>query len=285
MEANDIPPILSEIGKEPEPATPPKARWRWWVHVVVLASFPIYVCLGSLRMMSQAGEHQETRLLPESAAGLVRMTLEGVLIFLIFFVAAWLVSRVTGAQLLLRWRRGGIPLLWGLAYSVGLRILLVVVIGVPLVAWKLLSGSTALQPDDVRDRLDHLVRSNAVTDNPVYLALALTLVSFVLGGLREELWRSAMLAGIKQLFPKGFERTSGKVAAVLVVAALFGSGHISQGGLGVAMASVVGAALGAIMLWHRSIWEATIAHGLFDASTFVMIYLVTKYPPHFLQPH
>jgi membrane protease YdiL (CAAX protease family) len=58
---------------------------------------------------------------------------------------------------------------------------------------------------------------------------------------------------------------------------LFGSGHTVQGALGVCATTLLGLGLGGIMLWRRSIWEAVIAHGFFDASTFLALYFLTKY--------
>lgn len=108
----------------------------------------------------------------------------------------------------------------------------------------------------------------------------LTLVSFVLGGLREELWRAGMFAGFEALFPRLMIKRAGKAVAVLIVAALFGLAHTPQGWAGVAVITLLGAGLGAIMLWHRSLWEAALAHGFFDATTFVFIYVAVKYFPH-----
>ncbi len=113
-------------------------------------------------------------------------------------------------------------------------------------------------------------------DDLVYLWLNLTVVSFGLAGLREELWRAGMLAGLAALFPRMFHRAKGKLAAIAFGAVVFGCGHLPQGWGGVVMATILGLGLGAIMVYHRSIWEAALAHGFFDASTFLMLYLLAR---------
>ncbi len=37
------------------------------------------------------------------------------------------------------------------------------------------------------------------------------------------------------------------------------------------MTAALGAAFGFILIRHRSLWEAVVAHGLFDAMTFVAL--------------
>ena len=64
---------------------------------------------------------------------------------------------------------------------------------------------------------------------------------------------------------------------LMIVSLMFGFGHTYQGVIGVGATTLLGLGLGAIMLWHKSIWHAVIAHGFFDASTFVTLYLLTKY--------
>ncbi len=269
MEANDVPPILSEAGKPAEPVSPPKAAWRWWVHVVVLAMFPLIIGALSLMAGNQTGS-----LMPSTTVGLLYLCVEGALFFGVFFLIAWLVARPNSSQLLFKWRGGGMPFVWGMIYSIGLR----VIVAVPMVIWVVLNGAKNFRAEDVQEKVEHLADPKALTGNPVYFVLALTLVSFIVGGLREELWRAAMFAGIKELFPRGFARIGGKAAAIVVVAVLFGCGHVSQGGLAAFSIGLLGAGLGVIMLWHRSIWEATIAHGIFDASTFALIWLLAKFP-------
>ena len=178
------------------------------------------------------------------------------------------------------------PVVWGVGYSIALRMLIIVVTTTAVVFWLLLNAALRHgQPPDLshnafRPQVENLINIDALVRNPIYFVLMLTLISFVLGGLREELWRAAMFAGIEALFPRAMERRLGRVAAILVVAVLFGVAHTPQGWAGVAIVTVLGAGLGAIMLWHRSIWEAALAHGFFDATTFVALYVAGKYFPH-----
>ena len=117
----------------------------------------------------------------------------------------------------------------------------------------------------------------AMRNNPVYFWLTMTVVSFVLGGLREELWRSGVLAGMKALWPQHFGTRSGQVLAVIICAIIFGLGHLYLGWLAVCGAGFLGVGLGLIMIFHGSIWPAVIAHGLFDATSFAMFSWVVSH--------
>jgi membrane protease YdiL (CAAX protease family) len=91
-----------------------------------------------------------------------------------------------------------------------------------------------------------------------------------------------MLAGMRAIFPQKLQNRSGEFLAVCIVAVLFGLGHTMQGWTGVALTTLLGVGLGTIMIWRRSIWEAVIAHGFFDASTFALLYFIAKYHPETL---
>jgi membrane protease YdiL (CAAX protease family) len=58
---------------------------------------------------------------------------------------------------------------------------------------------------------------------------------------------------------------------VVIVAIAFGLGHWPQGAMAVLLTGFLGVGLGAIMVFHRSVWPAVIAHGLFDATSFALI--------------
>ncbi|MGH7967362.1 MAG: CPBP family intramembrane glutamic endopeptidase, partial [Limisphaerales bacterium] len=116
-----------------------------------------------------------------------------------------------------------------------------------------------------------LVDVNALRRNPIYFWLTITLVSFVLAGFREELWRSGVLAGLRGVWPGAFASTSGQIAAAALAAVVFGLGHLAQGWLAACGAGLLGLGLGIIMVVHRSIWPAVIAHGAFDATTFGLL--------------
>jgi membrane protease YdiL (CAAX protease family) len=110
-----------------------------------------------------------------------------------------------------------------------------------------------------------------VRNDPVYFLLLLTMISFVVAGLREELWRSAFLAGLRAITPRHFTSIRGQIAAVAIVAVVFGVGHLAMGPVAAFMAGLLGFGLGIIMVLHRSIWPAVIAHGFFDATTFLLL--------------
>ena len=58
---------------------------------------------------------------------------------------------------------------------------------------------------------------------------------------------------------------------VVIVALIFGIGHLPQGIMGVLLTSVLGVGLGFLQIWHKSIWEATMAHGFFNATSFLLM--------------
>lgn len=130
-----------------------------------------------------------------------------------------------------------------------------------------------------RPNVETLVDVAALRNNPVYFWLTVTFGSFVVAGLREEVWRAATLAAMRKLWPDTFNGRDGQVAAVALIAVVFGIAHLSLGTLAAAMAVFLGFLLGIIMVVHGSIWPAVIAHGFFDATTFALLpYL------HDLQP-
>ncbi len=177
--------------------------------------------------------------------------------------------------MLWRWRPGFWVVPLGFAYSIALRIA-VGLVGV-LVVGALLAARLATS-----EKVESVVQSNApdvgaVVDvpalrhDPAYLLLSVTVASFLLGGLREEIWRAAFLAGFRRVWPKYFGSRTGEMAAVLIAAVLFGAGHLAQGPIAAVMAGLLGVGLGAIMVLHRSIWPAVIAHGAFDATSMALI--------------
>lgn len=274
-----MPPIIAAPAAEtPVPAV---ARWRWWLHLLILASFPLSAGLLGILLSKQPNA-----LLPATVPGLLRVTARELIFFAAIFAIAWVVSRVNRRQLLLQWRGGALPFVWGVAYSVALRLLIMVLATTAVVFWMLLKTMHEGAPPHApvqpafRPQIENVVDVHALTANPVYFALMLTLVSFVLAGLREELWRAGMLAGFNALFPRWMSKLHGQITAVIIIAVLFGLAHTTQGWAGVLVTAALGVGLGAIMVWHRSIWEAVLAHGFFDASTFVFLYVVMKYFPH-----
>ncbi|HEV7928139.1 MAG TPA: CPBP family intramembrane glutamic endopeptidase [Verrucomicrobiae bacterium] len=260
-----------------EPIPPPSheakpvARWRWWIHLILITAYMFALtAVGLVRSES----HQPA--LSHSASGLVYVCVLELLLFGFVFGMACLASRASRDDLLLRWRTNVLPVLLGAAYSVGLRI--VVGIATALVAVVLLVTQKVQTLDSLQDFfmkhrpvIESAVDVSSLRDNPGYFWLTLTIVSFVVAGLREELWRSSFLAGVRALWPRRFGSTFGQICAVFIAAIIFGLAHLSMGFLAALLAGVLGLSLGLIMVLHRSIWPAVFAHGFFDATSMALI--------------
>lgn len=76
---------------------------------------------------------------------------------------------------------------------------------------------------------------------------------------------------MKNVWPRQFSSILGRLGAVAIAAVIFGSAHISMGILAALMAGILGLGLGVIMVLHRSIWPAVLAHGFFDATSMALI--------------
>ena len=263
----------------PPPLPPPaRSRLRWWIHLVLLASYPLAISILGWTMGST-----DRTLLPNTTRGLVTSMSFELLVFSTVFALAWFASRASTDALLLRWSGGPLPILKGLGYSVALRVAIGIVMAVAVGVYVAVQGGSLASLEKFRPKTEQVVDLQALATDPVYLALMLTFVSFVVAGLREELWRTGVLAGLTELFPRRFGGRRGRFAAVAVAAVIFGLGHLPQGWGGVALTAGLGLGLGAIMVWHESVWEAVFAHGFFDATSFALLVLlkdvVTKLIP------
>ncbi|HLH56926.1 MAG TPA: CPBP family intramembrane glutamic endopeptidase [Verrucomicrobiae bacterium] len=254
-------------------------RVRWWVHLVIIGSYPIIIGLLSL---GRSGPQQPA--LAQNAPGLLHACAFQLGVFGLIFLLGWVASRASAEDLWLPWRPGLWPIPLGIGYSIGLRVALGLVAAFVMICLLL---SRFIKPDD----LQHLAQQNqpdvralvdvrALRNDPLYYWLNLTLVSFVVAGLREELWRAGVLAALKKLWPTLFGSRPGEIAAVGMAAAIFGFGHVSQGPVAIAAAALLGFGLGTIMVVHRSIWPAVIAHGFFDATTFAVLPWLFEKLPH-----
>ena len=58
---------------------------------------------------------------------------------------------------------------------------------------------------------------------------------------------------------------------ISLIAVAFGAMHLRMGVLAAIGAGVLGLMLGLIIILHRSIWPAVIAHGVFDATTLALL--------------
>jgi membrane protease YdiL (CAAX protease family) len=262
----EVPPLLNK----------PPVRRRWWLHLLLITAYIVTIGLLGVRR-----KPSHVPALLHGPEGLLLVCgFELVLFGSIFGLACW-ASRATLDDLRLRWRGNVLPVVLGIGYSVALRLAVAmtvffvatILIGTHFVSLKSLHDYLLANRPDV----EALVDLKALGHNPAYYWLTLTLVSFVVAGLREELWRSAFLAGMRALWPRWFGTQTGQVLAVFVAAVLFGSAHLAQGVVAAVAAGLLGVGLGLIMVFHRSIWPAVIAHGMFDATTFAVLPYMIDY--------
>ena len=258
----------------PVPARPVK-RWRWWAHLLLLLPYPLLIGLAA----SARSETRGAALTGGWKSLLIVCSIELAIFGALFGLALGL-SKATRDDLLLRLRRPGLTVLLGLAYSAALRIgigIVVLLIGVLLVMTKTVPQDSLLTfVKNNRPDVETVVNVKALAEDPVYFWLTLTFVSFIVAGLREELWRSGSLAGLRKVWPRAFGSRYGEFAAVAVTSLVFGLGHLPQGLLAVGITALLGMALGSIMVAHRSLWTAVIAHGAFDATSFALIPLAME---------
>jgi membrane protease YdiL (CAAX protease family) len=272
------PPVLTVPSTEPGPVN----RWRWGIHLILVTG---YLLVVGLSRWSERSTWDPA--LSHTPGGLMRACAFGLALFGLVFALAWLTSRASSDDLLLRWRGKFWPVPLGIGYSIVLRfslLLVVMAVNITLLMTRLVSMETLRyyirnHPPNV----EVLVDTKAMQNNPVYFWLVLTVVSFVVAGLREELWRSAFLAGLRKLWPKYFESRAGQIGAVAIAAVVFGFGHLAMGPIAVGAAAVLGFGLGLIMVLHRSIWPAVIAHGTFDATTLALLPWATEMLKHLRQ--
>jgi membrane protease YdiL (CAAX protease family) len=252
------------------PTTPAVSRCRWRIHLLFITA---YMLVMGLLGLGRRGTN--AAMLSRTTGGLLWVCALELLAFGLVFGLACFVSRATRDDLLLRWRGKLKPILWGAGYSVALRLavaLLVIAMAIGLVA------SHVMTPDSLKEfysanrpGVETIIDVAAMRNDPVYFWLTLTVVSFAVAGLREELWRSAFLAGMRALWPQHFGSRVGQVLAVMICSMIFGLGHLAMGPLAVCFAGLIGVGLGLIMIFHGSIWPAVVAHGLFDATSMAML--------------
>ncbi|MFN2622192.1 MAG: CPBP family intramembrane glutamic endopeptidase [Chthoniobacterales bacterium] len=267
-EASDWPPPIPVFRQTP--------RWRWWIHLLLIGVYP---ALGLLVRLG-VGHSPRGPALSGSVRGLLSVSGFELLLFSIFFAVACLISRPSREQLMLTWRPGWWVMPLGVVYSIGIRIGLVIVAAAVVMV---LAASRTITPEKVqeyvsanRPNIDVLVSVNAMRDNPVYFWLTITLVSFVVAGLREEMWRAGTLAAMRVIWPRIFDSWRGQYLAVALIAVAFGFMHIQMGLLAAIAAGILGLFLGTIIVVHRSIWPAAIAHGFFDATSMAILPWIEK---------
>ncbi|MDP9099541.1 MAG: CPBP family intramembrane metalloprotease [Verrucomicrobiota bacterium] len=266
--------LPSEPPESPPPIPAPlreTPRWRWLIHLFVIGSYP---ALG-LFFRTTSGRVGQGPALSGNVRGLLVVSAAEIIVFSIFFAVACLVSRASREQLMLGWRPGWWVVPLGIGYSVALRIGLIV-IAVAVMA--VVAATQTVTPEKVqeyvtanRPDVEALVSVPAMRTNPAYYWLTITLVSFVVAGVREEMWRAGTLAAMRALWPRAFSSILGQCLAIALIAVAFGAMHLRMGVLAAIGAGVLGLMLGIIIILHKSIWPAVIAHGLFDATTLALL--------------
>ncbi len=275
----ETPPVLAPA-PPPLPEVAPRSVWRWAAMLIILAAYPLML-EGIRKVIDRAMPMSsgEGTMLPADTLGLVLACGENLGMFGLWFAVAWLFGRPGWDDLQARVRRPWLTLILGAAWSVGLRIIVLLLVVVAMLVVVAFNGGASITPDSIqsmRPQVEKLIDFEALR-NPVYLLLTLTLVSFVLAGLREELWRAGMLAAILRLLPEGWRGRRGQVLAVVVTSIIFGLAHLPQGWGGVVLTGFLGLGLGAVMLFHRSLWVAVLAHGFFDATTFFFLWFLDRF--------
>jgi membrane protease YdiL (CAAX protease family) len=263
-------------------------RLRWWLHLALIGLYPILVI--AIGYFFAPAEGRRGPALPNTWIGLLALAAAELGMFFFVFALAWLSSRASAEQLMLKWRNGLQPFLFGFGYSIVLRvaigILTLVVLMVFLFSWQAVTGKKSKQElekkaeevvNQLKPDIGGLLDVKSLGKDPVSFVLMLTLISFGVAGLREELWRAGVLAAVGVLFPKWYNHVAGKLFFIMLVAVVFGLCHIPQGWGGVVLTGILGMGLGCIMVFHGSTWVAVVAHGFFDATSFLMMYLLKDF--------
>ncbi len=274
------PNALESFQFEP-PATIPNReipRWRHGVALFVLMGFISLIAVSGFRLAGKALK-PDTAILPSTSGALLSQTSIELLFFGVFWGVAWAFSRASRDDLFLRWRGTWQNIVIGLGYSIGLRfVIAAVAIFVMMVA--LISGITPAEitvfVKSFSPTPERMVSLKTLGNDPVYLFLMVTWVSFIVAGLREELWRVAVIAACTKLLTPKLSVRMAQLLGVVMSSLFFGMAHYVQGWIAVGMTAVLGLSLGAITLIHRSIWPAVIAHGAFDALTFLLLPLASN---------
>jgi membrane protease YdiL (CAAX protease family) len=267
--------MLESAASAAAPAQTPPARWRWGLHLLLLTAYPVVI--GIVAAMRHA--EQETPMLPSQIRPLLAAMSVEMLLFSVVLGLALAVSRPGWEALWLEWKGRLQPLVRGFLYSIALRAMLAVFMIVIAGATTVATGGHNKIVEKLQPETEELVDAKALVDHPAYLALNLTLVSFVFAGFREELWRAGMLAGFNGLLRGGLAQPSGRWFAIGFTAVAFGLGHLPQGWGGVLLTGALGFGLGVIIVRQKSIWEAVLAHGFFNATTFLLLYGMAKFRP------
>lgn len=263
----------------------PTSGTRWFLHFLLLGSYPLLLGTSSswwpvvARWLgsnpSGNEEAAESAALSGTFSEVFVSTLINLGLFVVFLILALLLSRTHWRSLpWMKEKHWGKAIGLGFLYSIGLRITIAVAMVGVILMLALAGHSPESLQDSLIPRVDKVVDVDSLQSDRAYFWLCITWISFVVAGLREELWRLGVFVAWQGLFPQSKDRPALQWIGMGIIALLFGLGHIPQGLGGVLTTTVLGMGLGSIMLFHRSIWPAVLAHGFLDATSFALIPLV-----------
>src|SRR3954462_881533 len=113
---DDASPLPTEVVLASVDNRPPAARWRWWIHLLLIGGYILpRIALG-------LEYPRDNPALSNSTTGLVLVSLLELGVFGLVFGVGGLISRPTRGQLFLRRRPGWWVLPLGIGYSVGIRL-------------------------------------------------------------------------------------------------------------------------------------------------------------------
>lgn len=260
----------------PLPTLSHRERLRWLGHLALLTAWlAALIYFGQRRVAS--GRHRAL----SSVRDVYWAVGTEIAIFGVVCGLAWLFSRATADEWRLRWRGGFGPVWRGTLYAVGLRVgsfVVPVVVFFTLIALGLLDPKTM---GEFRPHVENLVSVQALARDRAFYWCMVTLLSAT-AGVVEETWRAGMLAGLAGVWPEVFGGRGGQWFAVVPVAVLFGLGHLYMGWSAVVMTAALGLVLGALVVGHGTIWDAAIAHALFDAGGLALLAWMAARNPHLL---
>ncbi len=274
--AMNIPPVITDgVGRHAAERVPPlleggpgASRRGWLVMLGLMLGY-----IGTMTVLAKVNGGDGPAMSGD-AWTLMKETSASLAVFAVPFLAGlacvWRGRReVWGAR-----RHDVWTWVWGTAWFVGLRVAVAVPILVTAGVLQLRHGAAAMEKvRGLRPKIESLMPLEALGD-PWYALACATWVSFVVAGLREELWRAAFMRGFRALFGDRHALPTAQWTAVGVSSVLFGLAHLPQGWMGMLTTGMLGLGLGAVQVWRRSTWEAVVAHGLVDASTFALLFVL-----------
>ena len=135
-ESNSALPSLSPAPDVPPPFPEPVSKLRWAIHLAIMAALPLVAGFGGL------ATHRRGPAFTHSVQGLLTVCVYELLFFGIPFCFAWLASRATTDDLLLRWRPGWWVVPLGAVYSVAIRMAAGIVVGIAIVVIALVNKTS-----------------------------------------------------------------------------------------------------------------------------------------------